>query len=130
MVKIPRTNEIDNIATQTAMHFEKIQFVHHNTLFFSQHVSLNEAYDKVQDLRDEIIEKAIGYTGQRYKCLKLECIDNTPDKILQEVVSDMISFATYLRKWAVDNSYDDIENLAQSYSGIAAHIKYFITLSK
>jgi len=83
-------------------------------------------YDYVQDFKDGVIEKLMGYTGKRPAPYKIEPLINCTG---DECVSKLLSFASSLKSYAEANSYHDIANLADALSGEAAKTKYLLTLS-
>jgi Tfp pilus assembly PilM family ATPase len=83
----------------------------------------------VFDLKDEIVEKMMGYSGKRPKAVKQEMLRDYSIGISTSVVGDLISFAKELQNYASSNGMPDIENIAQSLSGEAAKTKYLLTLS-
>ena len=87
------------------------------------------AYDAITELKDEIIEKAIGYTGQRYKRVNLTTIEGDPETLSSQIADEIMAFGKYLESYSELNGYCDLENLAQSYSGVGAKLKYLLTLS-
>ena len=123
------STEVDMIATSIAMCIEKLHYCHHNTTSHAMHQALDYAYDAISDLKDEILEKMIGYTGQRYKKLSLTSIEGDANLMAGQVAEEILGFGKYLEGYAEMNGYCDLENLAQSYSGVGAKLKYLLTLS-
>ena len=89
-------------------------------------MALGGLYDYVHDVKDEIVEKMMGYLGRRIKAFKIEPLsDNISSTAL---VSELITFAKELEDYAGRNNMCDIENISQSLSGEAAKVKYLLTL--
>lgn len=121
------TIDINSIATQLYMLPTKLQFCHHNTRMHSKHESLN-VYDALNDMRDDILEKLIGYLGgERYTKLSLVPIMGYDESMPDRVADEVIEFGRQLQNWASSMGFGDIENIAQSYSGEGAKLKYFLT---
>ena len=103
--------------------------LHWQTKSFAEHSALGTIYDKVFDLKDEIVEKIMGYTGTRTKAMPVEPIKDYAVGMSEKVVSDLEAFAKQLEAFGAANNMPDIENIAQSLSGEAAQTKYRLTLS-
>lgn len=84
-------------------------------------------YEYVQDFKDGVIEKLMGYMGKRPKAYKVEPLSDGASASM--VVSELMSFASSLKSYAESNSFHDIANLADALSGEAAKTKYLLTLS-
>lgn len=121
--------DVDRIACQLFSLPSKAQFVHHSTKSFEIHAAMDKLYDGLEGMKDEIIEKCMGYTGTRYKNLKIEVYPTYSDALSLTICKEVMAFAKELEDWAEENNYCDIENLAQSYSGLAAHCLYRLSLS-
>ena len=103
--------------------------LHWQTRGFAEHEALGKIYDRVFDLKDEIVEKIMGYTGVRTKSMPIEAIkDHTPG-MAEQVVRELNTFAKQLEAFGESNDMPDIENIAQSLSGDAAQTLYRLTLS-
>lgn len=103
--------------------------LHWQTKSFAEHSALGTIYDKVFDLKDEIVEKIMGYTGTRTKAMPVEPIKDYAVGMSEKVVSELEAFAKQLEAFGSANNMPDIENIAQSLSGEAAQTKYRLTLS-
>jgi len=103
--------------------------LHWQTRGFAEHSALGTIYDKVFDLKDEIVEKIMGYTGTRTKAMPVEAIKDYSTGMSEQVVNDLQNFAKQLEGFGKANNMPDIENIAQSLSGEAAQTKYRLTLS-
>lgn len=119
----------DAIATRLT-HFElQLHNLHWATKSYAEHQALGGLYDKVFDLKDEIVEKVMGYTGTRAKITAHSPLKDYAVGVSDQVVSELITFASQLESYAAANNMPDIENIAQSLSGEAAKTKYLLTLS-
>ena len=105
---------------------EQLHLTHWQTTSYAEHKALGKLYEYVQDFKDDVIEKLMGYTGKRPAPYKIEPLTNCTGN---ECVSNLLSFASSLKSYAESNSYHDIANLADALSGEAAKTKYLLTLS-
>jgi len=103
--------------------------LHWQTRGFAEHEALGKIYDKVFDLKDEIVEKIMGYTGTRTKAMPVQTIKDYTPGMAEQVVNELQKFAKQLEEFGESNNMPDIENIAQSLSGEAAQTKYRLTLS-
>ena len=119
-----------DVVKQKLNYFElQLHELHWQTKGYAEHVCLGSLYDKVFTLKDEILEKMMGYTGVRTKAMPVDPIKNYSPGMSNQVVSELIVFAKQLENYASANNMPDIENIAQSLSGDAAKSKYLLTLS-
>ena len=119
----------DAVATKLT-HFElQLHNLHWATRSYAEHQALGGLYDKVFDLKDEIVEKIMGYTGTRAKIGAHAPLKDYGVGVADQVVSELITFASQLESYGASNNMPDIENIAQSLSGEAAKVRYLLTLS-
>jgi len=116
---------IESVAAKLTYFQIQLQLLHWQTTSYAEHQALGSLYDFVGDMKDDIVEKIMGYANRRVKAFKLEAL--SPENSTA-VVNSLLSFAYNLIEWAEANHYCDIENLAQSLSGEAAKTKYLLTL--
>lgn len=119
----------DAIATKLSYFEIQLHNLHWATKSFAEHEALGKIYDKVFDLKDEIVEKIMGYTGTRAKTTGVNGLKDYGLGVSEQVVSELMSFAKQLENYGASNNMPDIENIAQSLSGEAAQTKYRLTLS-
>lgn len=117
----------EEIAGKLAFFQEQIHFIHWQTRSYAEHKVLGSFYEFIQDFKDEVVEKLMGYSGKRIQSMKIEIISNKADAIT--VVDNVMKFANELMQYADNNKYLDVSNLAQELSGEAAKTKYQLTLS-
>ena len=117
---------LETIAGKLTYFHEQLHLTHWQTTSYAEHKSLGKLYEYVQDFKDGVIEKLMGYTGKRPAPYKIEPLINCTGN---ECVSNILSFASSLKSYAESNSYHDIANLADALSGEAAKTKYLLTLS-
>ena len=118
---------LETIAGKLTYFHEQLHLIHWQTKSYAEHVALGGLYDYVHDIKDEIVEKIMGYTGKTPRAFKIEPLSDNAD--CKGVVSNLISFAKQLEEYAEANNMPDIENISQSLSGEAAKTKFLLTLS-
>lgn len=126
---ISTNNSLDELFNKLYQLPDKIQFCHHNTTSYAKHMALDRTYNSLVEMKDEIVEKLIGYTGQRIKTLTLGTISSYTEELPKQLAQEIINFGNQLEEYGEENGYCDIENLAQSYAGIGAQLNYLLTLS-
>lgn len=117
---------LDTIAAKLTYFHEQLHLLHWQTKSYAEHKTLGKIYEFVQDFKDDVVEKIMGYTGKRpgiYKIEALSAADST------SVVAALMDFAINLKKYGEVNSFHDISNLADALCGEAAKTKYLLTLS-
>ncbi len=117
---------LDTIVSKLTYFQEQIHLIHWQTSSYAEHKALGSLYEYIQDFRDDLVEKLMGYTGKKpgiYKLIPLGIID------CKVIVSDLISFAQALKKFGEKNMYQDVCNLADSLSGEAAKTRYLLNLT-
>jgi DNA-binding ferritin-like protein len=117
----------EDIASKLTFFHEQVHMIHWETRSFAEHKATGGFYEFIQDFKDDIVEKLMGYTGKRIKALKIEQIVANSDSM--KIVEDVIKFSKELESFGESNGYGDISNMAQSLSGEAAKTKYLLTLS-
>lgn len=117
---------LDTIAGKLTYFHEQLHLLHWQTKSYAEHQALGGIYDYVHDFKDGVVEKLMGYTGKRPGTIK---IDPLGGKDSTAVVTDLMTFASNLKKYAESNSFHDIANLADALSGEAAKTKFLLTLS-
>ena len=120
---------LETIAGKLTYFHEQLHLTHWQTTSYAEHQALGGLYDKVFDLKDEIVEKIMGYSGTRPKALKHDMLRDYSIGITKSVVNDLKTFAKELEEYGESNNMPDIENIAQSLSGEAAKTLYLLTLS-
>jgi DNA-binding ferritin-like protein len=117
---------LESIAARLTYFHEQLHLLHWQTTSYAKHKALGKMYEYVQDFKDGLIEKLMGYTGKRPGAYKIEPLT---DCTAEQCVSDIMSFASSLKMYGEKNAYHDVCNLADSLSGEAAKTKYLLTLS-
>jgi DNA-binding ferritin-like protein len=117
---------LETIAGKLTYFHEQLHLLHWQTTSYAQHKALGKLYEYVQDFKDGVVEKLMGYTGKRPGVFKIEPLSAAD---ANSVVTALMDFSSNLKRYAESNSYHDIANLADALSGEAAKTKYLLTLS-
>jgi hypothetical protein len=117
---------LESIAAKLTYFHEQLHLLHWQTTNRAEHKALGKLYEYVQDFKDGLIEKIMGYTGKRPVPYKIEPLTNCT---AMQCVTDLLSFASALKAYGEKNSFHDVGNLADSLSGEAAKVRYLLTLS-
>jgi len=123
----PSEMTLESIAGKLAYFHEQLHLLHWQTQSFAEHTALGSLYDDIQDFKDDVIEKLMGYSGRRIKAFKIDPIVDSVTST--NIVTAVKAFAYDLQIWAEENKYCDVENMAQDLSGKAAKTLYLLTLS-
>jgi len=117
---------LESIAGKLTYFHEQLHLLHWQTQSYAEHKALGKLYEYVQDFKDDVVEKLMGYIGKRPSVFKIEPLSNaTP----MAVVESLCTFASELKAYAEVNKYYDVCNLADALSGEAAKTKFLLTLS-
>jgi hypothetical protein len=104
--------------------------LHLDTRSFAEHKALEHLYTELVGFKDELCELLMGYqNGKRIGKAKLEELPTYSQEAVTQMVKDGLEFSSSLEQWAEDKEYCDIENTAQSLSGLFARTQYLLTLS-
>lgn len=125
------TEEIKGVSDVAAkMNYFHIQlhYMHWQTTSYEQHIALGKLYETVADMKDEIVEKLIGYTSIRPVVKEVTGIKNISDYSPDSAVKQLVIYANKLDKWASSKGYVDVSQLAQTLSGEAAKTLYLLSL--
>ena len=117
---------LESIASKLTYFHEQLHLTHWQTNSYAEHKALGKLYEYVQDFKDDVIEKLMGYTGKRPGAYKIDPLGNSN---ATAIVSELMSFSSSLKSYGESNGYHDISNLADALSGEAAKTKYLLTLS-
>ena len=117
---------LETIASKLTYFQEQIHLLHWQTNMYSEHKALSGLYEYIQDFKDELIEKLMGYTGKKPAVYKLEPLSTSTSNV---VIDELLSFAKSLKEYGETNCYQDVCNLSDSLSGEAAKTKYLLTLT-
>ncbi len=117
---------LETIASKLTYFQEQVHLLHWQTNSYAEHKALGSLYEYIQEFKDELIEKLMGYTGKKPVVYKLESLSTSTSSV---VVDELLSFAKSLKEYGEMNCYQDICNLSDSLSGEAAKVKYLLTLT-
>jgi hypothetical protein len=117
---------LETIAGKLTYFHEQLHLLHWQTTSYATHKALGKLYEYVQDFKDGLIEKIMGYTGKRPVPYKIEPLTNCTG---MQCTLDLLSFASQLKAYGEVNKFHDVCNLADALSGEAAKTKYLLTLS-
>jgi hypothetical protein len=117
---------LESIAAKLTYFHEQLHLLHWQSTSYAEHKALGKLYEYVQDFKDGVVEKLMGYTGKRPSIYKIDPLTNCTGA---QCVSDLMNFASELKMYGERNSFHDICNLADSLSGEAAKVRYLLTLS-
>ena len=117
---------LETIAGKLTYFHEQLHLTHWQTTNRAEHKALGKLYEYVQDFKDGLIEKIMGYTGKRPAPYKIEPLTNCTG---MQCTLDLLSFASQLKAYGEVNKFHDVCNLADALSGEAAKTKYLLTLS-
>lgn len=117
---------LDTIAGKLTYFHEQLHLLHWQTTSYAEHQALGGLYDYVHDFKDGVVEKLMGYTGKRPGVFKIPGLSTVS---ADSCVSELMSFATQLKRYGDMNGFHDIGNLADALSGEAAKTKYLLTLT-
>jgi hypothetical protein len=117
---------LESIAAKLTHFHEQLHLLHWQTNSYAEHQATGALYDYVQDFKDGLIEKIMGYTGKRPAAYKIEPLT---DCKAEKCVADLMLFASNLKMYGEKNSFHDVCNLADALSGEAAKTRYLLTLS-
>jgi DNA-binding ferritin-like protein len=117
---------LESVAAKLTYFHEQLHLLHWQSTSYAEHKALGKLYEYVQDFKDEVMEKLMGYTGKRPGAYKIEPLGAAN---ATAVVSELMAFASTLKMYGEKNGFHDVCNLADSLSGEAAKTKYLLTLS-
>jgi hypothetical protein len=128
VLNINESVESDNIINTLQLIDVKLELFHHNTKSFSQHKAFDDIYEAFDWYKDDLIEKIIGYTGDRYTSVKVDATYS--DSTGLEIVNDLQNLSQILANFAETNKYADLKNISDSLSGLSAKLNYLLTLNE
>ena len=117
---------LETIASKLTYFQEQVHLLHWQTNSYAEHKALGSLYEYIQEFKDDLIEKLMGYIGRKPAVYKLEPLSTSTSNV---VVDELISFAKLLKEYGEMNCYQDVCNLSDSLSGEAAKVKYLLTLT-
>jgi len=116
---------VDSIASKLTYFHAQIHLQHWQTRSYARHQALGSLYEYIQDFKDELVEKVMGYTDKRPTAFIIPPLTETTP---EDTVNEMLMYASKLKKFGEMNDYHDVCNLADSFSGMVAKTKYLLSL--
>lgn len=120
---------LDSIKAKLNFFELQLHELHWQTKSFAEHEAIGDLYEFIFKVKDEIVEKIMGYSGTRTKAMPIDPIKNYTPDYTRQVVKSLCDFAYQLEEFGEKNNMCDIENIAQSLSGEGAKTLYRLTLS-
>ena len=120
---------LESIAAKLTYFELQTHLFHWQTFGGFEHATLGDMYDLIFSIKDEIVEKIMGYQGKRIKSFKIESLQDYSLGASVTLASQVIEFAKQLQEFGKISNMPDIENISQSLSGSIAKIKYRLTLT-
>lgn len=120
---------LDSIKAKLNFFELQLHELHWQTKSFAEHEAIGDLYEFVFKVKDEIVEKIMGYSGTRTKAMPVDPIKNYTPDYTRQVVKSLCDFAYQLEEFGEKNNMCDIENIAQGLSGEGAKTLYRLTLS-
>ena len=117
---------LETIASKLTYFQEQVHLLHWQTNSYAEHKALGSLYEYIQEFKDDLIEKLMGYIGRKPAVYKLEPLSTSTSNV---VVDELLSFAKSLKEYGEMNCYQDVCNLSDSLSGETAKVKYLLTLT-
>jgi len=104
--------------------------LHLDTKSYAQHKALGKLYEGLIGFRDEISEKMMGYMdGKRIGSIKVGALPEFSEKAAMDLAKEVRDFGMELKEYAEEKDFCDVENVAQSLSGLGASTVYLLTLT-
>lgn len=120
---------LESIAAKLTYFELQTHLLHWQTFGGFEHTALGDMYELIFSIKDEIVEKIMGYQGKRIKSFKIDPIKDYSTGASTLLASQVIDFAKQLEEYGKSSNMPDIENISQSLSGAIAKIKYRLTLT-
>lgn len=117
---------LESIAGKLFYFQSQLHLLHWQTASVAEHAATGSMYEYIHNFKDDLVEKIMGYTGHKPTAFKVDSIIQTTSI---NVANELISFAKELKKYGETNSYQDVCNLSDSFSGEVAKFKFLLTLS-
>ena len=120
---------LESIAAKLTYFELQTHLLHWQTFGGFEHAALGDMYELIFSIKDEIVEKIMGYQNKRVKSFKIEPLKDYSSGASTVLASQVIEFAKQLQDFGKASNMPDIENISQSLSGSIAKIKYRLTLT-
>lgn len=117
---------LESIASKLVTMELQLQLVHWQTSSYAEHKATGGMYEYLQEFRDGVMEKLMGYTGRKPSNIT---VGNIGGVTASACAMEVCSFASSLKSFAEMNNYLDIGNMADELSGEGKKLTYLLTLS-
>lgn len=117
---------LESIASKLVTMELQLQLIHWQTGSYAEHKATQKGYEYIQEFKDGIMEKLMGYTGKKPSSITVGNISGVTSSM---IAMDICSFAQSLKSYAESNNYLDIGNMADELSGEGKKLMYLLTLS-
>jgi DNA-binding ferritin-like protein len=117
---------LESIASKIIKFELQLQLVHWQTSSYAEHKAIGETYEYLQEFKDDLMEKLMGYIGKKPTNITIGSIGTVSANL---IAMELCGFASSLKSYAEMNNYLDISNLADELSGRGNKLKYLLTLS-
>lgn len=118
----------EQIATRLSFFYEQLHLLHLQTPSYAEHKALNFLYDCIAEVKDDALEKIMGYKGEPIKVYPLSPLSTYTPDYARVVVKQVKEFSNQLSEYAEHYKMPDIKNIADELSGKAAKTLYLLTL--
>jgi hypothetical protein len=118
---------LEGVASKLTYFTMQTWLIHWQTTIYAEHKNSGDVYEYLNDFKDSLMEKFMGYSAKKVKSFKF--IPTVDGSNLSTILQEIKSFAKELEDFASINNYTDIENMSQELSGVAAKALYLTTLS-
>lgn len=105
----------------------KLEVFHHNTRDFAEHKAFDDIQGAFNSLKDDAIEKLIGYTGDRYNATEIQKIEYSSE-MSNQLITDLYALGQSLIGFSKEIGAVDLENIGQEINGLGAKLNYLLTL--
>jgi hypothetical protein len=103
----------EEIAGKLTFFHEQVHMIHWQTRSFAEHKATGGFYEFLQDFKDDVVEKLMGYTGKRIQAMKIELIGNNADAM--DVADKVMQFSKELEAFGDSRGFWDISNMRRRY---------------
>lgn len=121
---ITKTDHVPMI-TELLQLAEDLHFHHWNTRSYAEHKALDFAYEEVENFKDDVVERLVGYYG-RFKSIRLMPIPATELLSLPDAI---ITSGNNLKMLAAKDNHTDLDNTGDEIIAVGSKLKYLLTLS-
>lgn len=116
-----------SVAMNLSYFQDQIHLAHWQTQSYAEHMALGSLYEYIFGFKDNVVEKIIGYTGERPKSFSYKPLMDNCNCL--QVVRELKNYSDKLGMWADSKRYTDIKNSTDELSGMTAKTLYLLTLS-